>query len=99
MKNKHAFITANLLASAGYWHLAILHLKSIRAIIMAKEIDVQQAELESFQLYALLKAVAFSSDELEPSETKALFELAYSLSVPVSCFMQGLEQEICNDGK
>lgn len=73
--------------------------KSIRAVIMAKEIDVQQAELESFQLYALLKAAAFSSDELEPSETKALFELAYSLSVPVSCFMQSLEQEICNDGK
>lgn len=66
---------------------------------MAKAIDIQETELKSFQLYSLLKAASFSADELEPIEVKSLFELAYQLSIPVSCFMQNLEQEACNDGK
>ena len=68
---------------------------------MAKniDIDVQLAELKSFQLYTLLKAAAFSSDELEPSETKALFDLAYDLSVPVSNFLQSAENEVIGNGK
>jgi len=66
---------------------------------MAKAIDVQETELKMFQLYFLLKIASFSSDELEPIEVKSLFELAYQLSIPVSCFMQTLEEEVCNDGK
>ncbi|VTP13193.1 hypothetical protein PUATCC27989T_01027 [Phytobacter ursingii] len=68
---------------------------------MAKniDIDIQLAELKSFQLYALLKAAAFAADELEESEVKALFELAYDLSVPVSTFLQLIEEETVNNGK
>ena len=66
---------------------------------MASEIDIQETELKSYQLYLLLIVASLSSDELEPSEVKSLFELAYQLSIPISCFMQTLESEALNDGK
>lgn len=55
---------------------------------MVNESELHKAEMNSFKLYALLKAASFSSDELETVDVKALFELAYDLSVPVSCYLQ-----------
>ncbi|EHF8255999.1 hypothetical protein B8Z58_001823 [Enterobacter roggenkampii] len=66
---------------------------------MAKESELQRASLSGYKLFALLKVAAFAADELEPSETKALFELAYDLSVSVSNFLQSAENEVIGNGK
>ncbi|HEO9916651.1 hypothetical protein CRX67_09510 [Enterobacteriaceae bacterium A-F18] len=66
---------------------------------MAKESELQRASLSGYKLFALLKVAAFAADELEESEVKALFELAYDLSVPVSIFLQLIEEETVKNGK
>ncbi|POP41766.1 hypothetical protein CHU32_24705 [Superficieibacter electus] len=63
---------------------------------MKKESELQSASLAGYKLFALLKVAAFSGEELEPIEAKAIFELAYDLSVPVSSFILSLEQEALN---
>lgn len=63
-------------------------------MFMYKESELQQASLSGNKLQALLKVAAFSGNELEPEEAKALFVLACDLYEPVSSFIRSEEEKL-----
>lgn len=61
---------------------------------IAIETELQTASIASYKLYALLKAAAFSAEELETDESKEIFKMALSLSEPVTTYLQRAELEV-----